>query len=131
MVDEFPAFLIGPGPAPLVWLAAQTGSDTWSYVVKASKSLHPSVRVDVDLVALSVAVFVGSDLVLQVRHEVPHETSAFAEVSKVDLRPLGLNLYGDSKGLFVGTNHFVGNTFKGTATAFSVSVKPRAAAASA
>ena len=120
LVNDFPVFLIGIGAAPLVWLAAPTGPDTWKYIVEASRSLLPTIRVDIDLLAFSIKVFIGPELVLAARNE----TSEIAEVNKLDLRPLGLVVHGDSKGLFVGTNSFVNNTFKGLGAAFAIGDGP-------
>ena len=34
-------------------------------------------------------------------------------VKLIDLRPVGINLYGTTKNLIAGKNSFVGNTYKG------------------
>jgi hypothetical protein len=128
LVGSFPALLIGIGAAPLVWLAAPTGptpSAAWKYIVEASKSMHPAVRVDVDLLAQSVAVLIRGTIILEVRNQ----SQELAEVSRLDLRLVGLNVHGDSNGMFVGTNSFIGNTFKGTGAMFAISTTPAPVAA--
>lgn len=106
LVDGGVPLLVGNDGGPKVWLNAKPPGTAghWLPVVRRNKSVHGSVKVATEG-AQKVVVTAGTVVVLVV--EAMQGTGA--EVSQLDLRPLGLNLYGDTSGLTVGTNRIVGN----------------------
>jgi hypothetical protein len=86
--------LLGQGDKPMVWLQAPVDPAATSFttIVEASLSKTPSVRIFEDEGALIVSV--GGTVILKVRND---GTSAI--VDELDLRPIGIRLWGDSKKL--------------------------------
>jgi hypothetical protein len=109
--DALPV-LVGKGEKPQVWLQALSNPDKNEFVtiVEASISKHPAVKVLEENGAINIHV--GGTNVLSVR--VLSENSA--EVFLLDLRPLGINLYGSNSELKVGNSTFSGNSFAGGGT---------------
>ena len=103
--------LIGVGPSPRVWLSAPTeqGSITWKRVVADSHSDCRIISILRNERLGSTTIFVEQQIVLDVRTD----AEEIAHVDQLDLRPLGLDVHGDSGGLFVGTQRLVGNSFVG------------------
>lgn len=108
--------LIGVGPSPRVWLqaVATPGSKEFVTVVADSKVTHPAVDVEVN--GGRVVVSVRGIVVLSV--EAKDDQSA--EVSEVDFRPLGLNVFGSSSSLNLGGMQLSNNTFSGVGVAFGL-----------
>ena len=75
--------------------------------VEGSISKHPAVKVYEEIDVLKVSV--SGTTVLSVRATADNS----AEVDELDLRPLGLNLHGDSSTLMAGTSKFSGNSMSG------------------
>jgi hypothetical protein len=104
--------LVGSGDKPQIWLQALSNPEKNEFVtiVEASISKHPAVRVfEVDG---TLNVHVGSTNVLTVK--ATNETAA--EIILMDLRPLGISLYGNSSELKVGNSTFSRNSFSGGGT---------------
>ena len=76
---------------------------------KADKQLQVSKRGD------AVAILFGPHLLC-----VAAKLDTGEIAVKLDLRPVGVQVYDDVHGLHVGTNTFAGNTFKASHTAISV-----------
>ena len=109
--DEY-LILVGQGPAPLVWLkqlVSGTGTLQFRQAVVANRP-HPlfkELRVRADPGQKKTIVKVASVTILEA-----HQSSTDqAEVTRLDLRPLGILVHGNSGGLTVGTNDFSHNTF--------------------
>lgn len=101
--------LIGKGKPPLVWLSVKQ-KKKFTMAVEASKSNFSGVTAK-NIFGGTVVMFKG--VVLLSAREITDEE---AEVTEVDLRPLGLNIYGDKSGLHVGSTQFSGNHFIGAGT---------------
>lgn len=108
--------LIGAGPSPRVWLqaVAAPGNKDFVMVVADSVSVHPAV--DVSVKENKVVVSVKGNSVLTV--EAIGEQRAV--VSKIDFRPLGLNIFGNSDALSLGGTKLSHNTISGVGIAFSL-----------
>jgi len=108
-IGEVLPVLVGKGEKPQVWLQALPNPDKSEFVtiVEASISKHQAVKVFEDSGALNIHV--GGTNVLSVR--VTGEDSA--EISLLDLRPLGINLHGNNSELKVGGSIFSKNSFAG------------------
>ena len=105
-----PALLVGQGKYPSVWLLALMTDERkgWAYIVKDNDASLDSVIVAHPDDATTV-IFVNKSMVLVARKESDQK----AEITQVDLRPIGLNIYGNREGLNVGTNLLRSNTFAG------------------
>lgn len=117
VVHENPVLLLGTGSYPLVWLAApiEPGARRWGYIVKESKSVNPAVNVHVDKRQKSVHIRIEGKTVLFAQAN----SSSKATVSQLDLRPIGLAVYGDRRGLYAGGMSLASNTFENVHTAFA------------
>lgn len=104
--------LIGKGDPPLVWLSIPFKNGKRD-IVTASKSFEKSVSV-VSILG-GTQVVSGGKVILSTRQISQNE----AEVDQIDLRPFGLNVYGDKAGLKVGGMSLTGNRFSGVGTMFS------------
>src|SRR5690606_41913461 len=114
---ENPVLLLGTGSYPLVWLAApiEPGARRWGYIVKESKSVNPAVNVHVDKRQKSVHIRIEGKTVLSAQAN----SSSKATVSQLDLRPIGLAVYGDRRGLHAGGMRLAPNTSENVHTAFA------------
>lgn len=118
-VDSFPVFLVGYSDrAPLLWLAAphSPASRFWDFIVAASKSLNPSVSVTVDEKLREVTVTAVERVVARVQAN----SDDSATVKALDLRPFGIDVRCESKGLLVGGGRFSNNTFSNLGSAFAI-----------
>ncbi|WP_036220906.1 hypothetical protein [Maritalea myrionectae] len=102
---------IAKGTPPNIWLKTKLKSGGELTFVEDSKSSHPDIEVaDIDG---KIRVTLGSEKILDLS-ELDGEV---VDIEYLDLRPIGLNIHGDSKaGITVGNSKFVGNTFKGSGT---------------
>ncbi len=116
-VRNFPVLLVGRGIVPLLWLAApsEPGSKSWTYVVRESQSANPAIRVSVEKEKGVITVYTSGQEVVKARTI----TSERAEVSYLDLRPLGLAIEGNTSALRVSGMTLSNNTFRGLQTAFA------------
>lgn len=111
-LGEVLPLLVGSGESPTVWLQAPTDLTGKSYVslVSASVASHPAVTVISNRQGLTVSV--GGVPVIHVA-QVDSES---AVIDLLDLRPIGLNIYGDGTSLTAGGSSFSQNTFSGVGT---------------
>ncbi|MEZ8107331.1 hypothetical protein [Vibrio cortegadensis] len=103
---------IGRGSIPQVWIKAIADSSTNELVpiVEKNKSLHPAIKVVTQ--NNKITVLISGETVLSAKAP----SQDVVVVDKLDLRPLGLNLYGDSSSLKVGGNTFSRNSMHGGGT---------------
>lgn len=101
--------IIGAGEKPQIWLQAINNAEKQEFIsiVENSVSKHPAV--DVIEISGAVTVKIQGKIILSVMS--PSEDSAV--VDSVDLRPLGLNMFGDASSLKVGDSSFSGNSMSG------------------
>lgn len=101
--------IIGAGEKPQIWLQAINNAEKQEFIsiVENSVSKHPAV--DVIEISGAVTVKIQGKTILSVMS--PSEDSAV--VDSVDLRPLGLNMFGDASSLKVGDSSFSGNSMSG------------------
>jgi hypothetical protein len=101
LLGNTPPLLVGAGgQAPRIWLQAISDPDTKSFIpiVQDSRSIVGDYTV-------LKAVSLGESSVT---------------VNEIDLRPLGLNVYGDHSGLKLGGMQLSNNTMSGVGVAFSL-----------
>lgn len=106
--DNLP-LIIGKGEIPLIWLQALNDIDNKIFIpiIEKSISKNPNVVISKSSQALSISILGQQILSLKVINQ------DSAEVDFLDLRPIGLNLYGDKQTLNIGTNKFSGNSMSG------------------
>jgi len=114
--NAVPLLVGAGGQAPRIWLQAISDPDTRDFlpVVQDSRSVHPAVNVNIDG---------GSILILVDRHTVLDAESIGESdvlIKEIDLRPLGLNVYGNQSGLKLGGMQLSNNTMSGVEVAFSL-----------
>ena len=108
--------LIGKGTAgPVVWLSVPKdaqGSE-WLDIVVANKATFN--RLDLLTASNTVSVlFQGGPLLSVIGSD------DAAEVTELDLRPVGLNIHGSRNGLMVGNINMASNHFAGASTMMSL-----------
>jgi len=103
IVGNIVPLIIGKGDVPLIWLKAFDGRK-WISILEMNKSTHILSRSIVvnDL----VTVYAGKSSVIKAKI-----VDGICKVLLLDLRPLGLNIYGDEKLLTVGEGEFFNNKF--------------------
>lgn len=113
-IGDILPLLIGKGPKPTIWLQAiaKPNSQSFITVVDASIATHPVIAVTEK--SNKVIVSAGGVQVLIVEAVSSEE----AVVSELDLRPIGLNIYGNESKLFVSGMQVSSSTFSGVGTAF-------------
>lgn len=111
-VSEVIPLLIGKGDTPQIWLLALANAQKNEFVsiVEKSISKHPAVKVYEDAEFLNVMI--SGEVVLSVRQD----SESSATVTVLDLRPLGLNMYGNENTLNVGGGTFSKNSMSGGGT---------------
>jgi len=117
-VEEHAPMLIGAGDGPRVWLSAPTGQGKprWTLVVADNESRVADVVVRRTPQG-GLEVMASDTKVL----EVQQADTESAAVTWLDLRPLGLEIHGDSDALWIGTNQFSANKFTNCDTAIGIS----------
>lgn len=112
VLGEVLPLLVGSGEGPTIWLQAPTDKSGKRYVplVTASVASHPAVGVVGNKDGLTVSV--GGVPVIHIR-QVDQDS---AEIDLLDLRPVGLNIYGNASALTAGGATFSQNTFSGGGT---------------
>lgn len=110
-----PVLIIGKGDVPSVGIAAPVpdGAGT-RFIVEANVPRAPGVRVAVLDTTHEVIVSVGDTPVFRCRDTGDNSAS----VPLLDLRPLGLQLWGDEHCLYLGPVTMVRNRFRGSGIAF-------------
>lgn len=118
LIGETPLLLIGKNSVPQVWLSAQTspGSHQGESLVEENRSLNPAVYVDVQDGSRTVYVKLSNIVIIKVRAQ----SKTNAVIDLLDLRPIGLNVYGDQSGLSFATNTFAGNSMMNSRVAFAI-----------
>lgn len=106
-IRSFVPLLVGAGEVPRIWLSipADKGGDEWRPLIEDNESLHPKVVVKMG--QDSVEVNTPDGVVLEVRRE----SGVVARVVRIDLRPFGINIYGDEKSLTVMNSVLSRNEF--------------------
>jgi hypothetical protein len=101
--------LIRKGEKTKIWLNLSPGTKgkSWQPLIRANRPLHKSVKVHFEDRG-TIFVYVGNSHILTFK-----EDDIIPEITHLDLRPIGLNIYGNNKdGLNVGTKKLMGNIFQ-------------------
>ena len=120
-VNGYPAFLVGRGKHPLLWLAAPVKINDLerTFIVRENVSINPAVHVVVNRRKAEVAIVIGAVRVLVVR-----VMGNAGLIDQIDLRPVGLDVWGDKAALHIGGGTFGDNTIAGSTVAFALGSQP-------
>ncbi|POU19362.1 hypothetical protein C3420_13825 [Acinetobacter sp. ACNIH3] len=107
--SELP-LLVGNGPGPVIWLQAVQNSSTKELLLLVDRNVPTVKGVEVTKPEEGVIeIFIGTTKILRIKKT----GSDSAIISKLDLRPIGLNITGNQENLSIGGSSFSGNTFQG------------------
>ena len=113
--------LVGIAPVGLwVWLSMPKNKEIteWISLVEKNEAKNSRITIDSrDPMRVVVSTFVEP---LPPILAVTRDDDVQATVHKLDLRHIGLLMYGGKNGLFFGSHTFRGNTFANVGTAFAV-----------
>jgi hypothetical protein len=108
-VGEIEPLLIGKGlNLPTIWLRARANKNNWIPVVERSIILSQQLEIINDIVTNTTTIKMKDIVIIQAQQK-----KIECIINKLDLRPLGLNIFGDENLLEVGAGKFKGNTMKG------------------
>lgn len=108
-INDFAPILIGTGNVPNVWLYGKNRENGWVLLVDDNFSLNPSVKIKRDILKRGVTIKIDRTVLLDAKMTSNKE----CKVVSIDLRPIGLNVVGNSQELKVGEARFSDNTFHG------------------
>jgi hypothetical protein len=108
-VNDFIPFIIGSSVQPEVWINIPSDAKglEWQPLVRKNRSLHDSVTVKVSKSLVTVNTPDGVVL------EVKANSKSKAEITKLNLRPFGLNVFLEEGSLCVMGNKMSGNSISG------------------
>jgi hypothetical protein len=114
---------------PHIWLFQRVGTTTeWVPLVRRNAVVRnfplpfPQLTVIQDVTQARTVVMLGPSVMVDASYKPESEC---VEVPFIDLRQIGLNIFGDANsGLFFAGANFAKNTFRGTAVAFAASDPP-------
>jgi plasmid maintenance system antidote protein VapI len=109
MIDAIIPLLIGKGKSPKVWLNIKNQENQWVEIIKNNISNNKQVKIEIDPLENKTIIKVNNLIILNAKMTNPENCS----VKQLDLRAVGLNIYGDENGLMIGENKFSGNTIQG------------------
>ena len=108
-IGDFEPIIIGKGlKFPAIWLKARDKNKNWISIVERSVSLSPQIEIINDI-KLNTTTITTKDVIILKAQEI----DSTCTVNILDLRPLGLNIFGNEQLLKVGEGEFRGNTMKG------------------
>lgn len=132
--EGFHPLLIGQGVFPILWIWGVSRGERM-LLVERNVARHPAITVRLGSeteIVTPVTVIGGSkatvtvhlrqaETMLAPEHlliRVEKDSQGKAIVESIDLRPIGLYIYGDAEGLVVATHRIKRNTFSNIGTAF-------------
>ncbi|MGP8027013.1 MAG: hypothetical protein ACLPJJ_09930 [Acidocella sp.] len=102
--------LIGKGKFPYIWLSTAASPDfsRWSSLVVRSTAVHPAARVTKTGQASMMVSLYGKEVL-----SISDFQNDSVKINSIDLRPIGLNIFGSATELQAGGNTFSGNRMRG------------------
>jgi hypothetical protein len=101
--------IIGYGEKPQVWLQAISNPEKMEVVSVVENSVSKFSTVEVKEIDGSIIITIQGKQVLKVRNV----SNSEAVVENMDLRPIGLNLYGDANNMNIPNGSISGNSMSG------------------
>lgn len=108
-INDFAPILIGAGNIPNIWLYGKNNENKWVPIVEHNLSFHPAINIKRELVKKRITIKIQKTTILNAKMTSKSECKVIA----IDLRPLGLNIVGNTNELKVGESSFSNNTFEG------------------
>ena len=104
---------------PLIWLKTPILGSAISFksLVEENREMYEGIKISSEIASQTIRVYFESEQLLRVRKISDDE----AEIVQLDLRSVGLNIYGDHKELNVTSNQFTNNKFENIHTMFLIS----------
>jgi hypothetical protein len=97
--------LIGKGKIPYIWLRSPSRDFLkWNYMVERSTAVHPAVNISRPGPGRMSVLISGKNVLDIVKYE-----QDSIQISSIDLRPIGLNVFGSGDTLQVGGMEFTKN----------------------
>jgi hypothetical protein len=109
LIGDVLPLIIGRGDKPQIWLQALSNPETKQFISIVESSVSKHSAVVVKEISGYVVVSVQGTQILKVKAK----DGLSAKVEMLDLRPLGLNLSGNSTSMSVGGNTFSNNSMSG------------------
>jgi hypothetical protein len=116
--------VVRKGESPMVWLSYRelvpsednTQSPIYSYIqlINNSNPLHPQVSIESTTDGFQIKV---GDTILA---EAGNHRDGELEIYALDMRPLGLNIYGDHRSINIGSNSISRSTSSNSGTMFGI-----------
>lgn len=108
--------MIARGTVPRIWISAplDESRSEWRFVINDGVSLHPAFKVIKS--RKSITIHAGATLIIAAREISPVEVV----VTTLDLRPVGLNIFGDQQTLHIGSTEISESSIIGGAAAFGI-----------
>ena len=102
--------LVGKNAHAKFWLSApkNQAATEWVDLIVAGAAVHPQVKVLLSEDQRDISVQFRRQSLLELRLVSPD----VADLSFIDLRPVGLNIFGEGEVLHLGTITFSGNSFE-------------------
>ena len=104
--DDWYPLVIRKGDTPKVWLSAKDQNQKIIQLVENSEKTTQIDEFDFKLSTYGFRVTYRNVIIV----EAGNHTNESLEVIKLDLRPLGLNIFGDNKSMSIGDNTMSRNT---------------------
>ncbi len=104
--------LIGTSTKPLIWLSAIIDIKKKHYIdlIVASEVIHPTVSIFEN--EKNIFIKVKDQLIMSLYSK----DEELIVISQIDLRPIGLNVYGDENALHIVNNELSSNSFQNLET---------------
>lgn len=108
-IDNFAPLLIGDGILPQVWLYTKVDKSSWTPLIIENNSLHTGLTISKNEPLKDITIKTGSVVILNV----VKIGDGHCDIKHLDLRPIGLNIYGNQQVLKAANSSFSGNIFNG------------------
>ncbi len=112
LIDDhgFKPLLIGSGKTPRIWLYARASENEYVQLIDDNKSLVENFEITINIENKTIQVIAGKNIIKSI---LKLNFKQVIEVIQLDLRLVGLNIYGDANQLNVGGNKLIKNSMIG------------------
>jgi len=107
-IQDYVPLIIGAGKTPVIWLRTKIKEEIITLIIE-NKSLNSNIKVKENLESKSIIIQIAHTKVIYA--SMIDDKSCI--VHEIDLRPIGLDIVGNSTELKIAGNTFSGNTFSG------------------
>lgn len=108
-IENFVPLVIGAGILPKIWIIIKSENKLIE-IIKENSTNNNQIRIDTDLKLREVKIFAGYLHLITAKMVKNGECI----VNHLDLRPIGLNIFGNSTELNIATNKFSKNSLQGS-----------------